>query len=107
MSSCFSRSSVSGPLVTGQTRISSSFGSTEGLHDAAYERRIDVRTDGQKPAALVRERLAFYRILLGHQDYSRPWQRKVAARKAMVIRKRVGRRRDTERTQVSEESLGI
>src|SRR5450631_99193 len=106
-SSCRVRSNISGPLVTGHTRISSNLGSTQLLLDERKQLRINDRPDRERPTAVIGERGAFYRILLGHQDRRCIRQREVLSRESMVVRIRVTGRRDTQRFQVIEKSLRI
>src|SRR2546425_9044265 len=104
MSSCRPRSYVSGPLVTGHTKSSSSFGSTELLLDERDERWIDDRGDGQRPAAVIGKRRAFYRILLRHQDRRRAWKLEVPRRIPVVVGEFVNCRTDAERAQLHEKA---
>src|SRR5258705_10989116 len=97
MSSCFSRSKVSGPLVTGQTSISSSLGSMDRLVDEGDERGVDDHAQRQVPEALIGECCAFYRVLLRHQDRERAGERYVVGDVDMVVGKGVLGGRDAKR----------
>ena len=66
-----------------------------------------VRAHRQVPAALVGERSAFYRILLGHQDRARAGDRQVGGGEAVVIRKRVRDRVNPERFELREKARRI
>src|SRR5208282_5973180 len=95
------------PLVTGQTRISSSLASTDCPFQARDERRFDACPDGQIPAATIGERGAFYRILLGHQDRRGVGKLELRTQVVMVVGERVTDRIEPETTQQIEKALRI
>src|SRR5262249_33620880 len=107
MSSWRWRSYISGPLVTGQTRISSSLASTEDRCHAVDKRRVDARPDRQIPEARVGEGETFYRILLRHQDGGCPRKARVVGRVTMVIGKGMANRIEPQAAQLGEEAIGI
>src|SRR5258706_4903838 len=107
MSSCFSRSKVSAPLVTGQTSISSSLESMDSLLDQGQEPRIDDGAYRQVPAALVGYAFAFYRVLLRHQDGDRTGEGDIARGVDVVVGKRMTGGGNALRGDHVEKSLRI
>src|SRR5215207_8237864 len=98
---------MSGPFVTGQTRISSSLVSTKLLLDTLDERRIDGGAHRQIPAALIGKSATFYRILLGHQHGGCGGQRELGGSEPMMIGIGVLDRIDAKRAQLREKSRRI
>src|SRR5437764_8804135 len=98
---------MSGPLVTGQTRISSSLASTDRPCHARDERRIDTRPNRQIPEARVGECGAFYRILLGHQDSARARKLELFAAVAVMVGKSVAHRVEAQPLQQREKACRI
>src|SRR5262245_22342491 len=99
---------MSAPLVSGHTRMSSNLASMmadEALQDELGERGVDYSFDRQKPEVVARERQAFYRILLGHQDGVGAGKVEVLGAKCVVIGKRVRGELQTEVEQRTEEAL--
>src|SRR5438067_2230319 len=98
---------MSGPLVTGQTRISSSLASMDRPCYAFDERRINTRPNRQIPQAPIGECATFYRILLGHQDSGRAWKFELFAGVAVMIRESVAHRSEAEPPQKREKACRI
>src|SRR5208283_5509716 len=95
---------MSGALVTGQTRISSSLASTDCPFQSRDERGVDARPDRQVPATPIGERDAFYRILLRHQDYRGVGELQFLAPVTMVVGEGVANRIEPESAQKIEEA---
>src|SRR5437762_7743181 len=100
---------TSGPLQSGQTRISSSFGSTciEAFDDEYLEFGIDQCVDAHRPHASVGECGAFYGILFGHDDDLRAGELQVGRGVGVVIGKRRAARGDAEALEVLEEASRV
>src|SRR6185503_12715455 len=97
----------SGPLQIGQTRISSSFGSTQLLQQPALKRGIERRAHREYPVVRLGKALAFYRVLFSHHERRGIAELKVAGDERMVIRERMRHRLHAEARQVEEETLRI
>src|SRR5436305_10869478 len=98
---------MSGPLVTGQTSISSSLLSMDFLEDEFDEGRIESRAHRQIPESVVGECDAFYRVLLGHQNRACAAEGDVLAREEMVIGERVTLRIDAKLAYQRKEAVGM
>src|SRR5688572_23939737 len=107
MSSAASFLWVSGPLHSGQTRISSSFGSTELLQEPWTEGGIEHRAYREYPVLRLGKALAFYRVLLGHHDRRRVAELQVRSAERVVVRERVRDDVQPERHQLHEEPVRI
>src|SRR5688572_1147827 len=89
MSSGVSLRYTSRPLHSGQTRISSSFGSTpviEFLGEPRGERGIGLRAYRQHPPVGPRNAAQFYRVLLGEQHRRVVAEVQIAGDEAVMIR---------------------
>src|SRR5207248_5992933 len=98
---------MSGPLVTGQTSISSSLVSMESFENEFDKRGLDSRAHRQAPESLVGECDAFYRVLFRHQDRACGGERKIVARIKVVIGKRMALRFDAEFSKQRKKALGM
>src|SRR5207248_10653213 len=96
---------MSGPLVTGQTSISSSLVSMESFKNEFDKRGLDSRAHRQAPEPLVGECDAFYRVLFRHHDRTRVRERDIVARIQMVVGKGVALRFDAEFLNQRKEAL--
>src|SRR4029453_1988677 len=59
------------------------------------------------PVAIVGERRAFYRVLLGHQDHARTGKGDVGGLEGVVIGERMAHGVDAERSHLGEKALGM
>src|SRR5438270_1477393 len=98
---------MSGPLVTGQTSISSSLLSMDSLKNEIDEGGIEPCAHRKEPEAFVGECRAFYRVLFGHQNCTRAGEVQVIRRKEMVIGERMALRIDAELAQRRKKALGM
>src|SRR6266853_147759 len=85
---------TSGPLQTGQTRISSSRASMNSFQYEFRQGGIEFGLDAHRNQVAPAEVAAFYRILFGHQHEITIGKVEVCSPKRMVIRKRMGRERE-------------
>src|SRR5687768_11309320 len=107
MSSWRSRSWISGPLVTGQTRISSSLASIESLQYQVDKRGGGHRADIEREKTRIGKPRAFYRVLRRHQDRLRVGEGEVGADECVVILERVRDRLDAQARNQIEEALRV
>src|SRR5206468_13105655 len=98
---------MSGPLVTGQTSISSNLVSMDFPEDEFDEGRIESRAHRQIPESIVGECRAFYRVLLGHQNRARAGEVQVFAHEKMMIGEWMTLGIDAELTHQRKEALGM
>src|SRR5258705_2777159 len=107
MSSAACGRCTSGPLQSGQTRISSSLGSTKLLLQPSAERGIERSAHREHPEVRLREALAFYRVLLGHHDRGLVAEFEIRGAERVVVRKGMRQRLHAETRELKEKSLGI
>src|SRR5262249_55436980 len=92
--SCLLFMKSSGPLHTGQTRMSSSLGSMplrlQFAQDQFTQRSRDLSRDGQHPHVFVAEALAFYRIFFGDDDGVARGEAEIRGAERMAVGKGVG-----------------
>src|SRR5450432_1458274 len=114
MSSAASLRHSSGPLHSGQTRISSSLGSIgapAGLGDAGKKEIVELgrqdRIHPQVPHARIGECRAFYGILLGHDDHLGAWKLELLGLERVMVVEGDALGGDTERVEMIEEARRI
>src|ERR671915_274550 len=98
------------PLHNGQTRISSSFGSTpliEFPQQPRAERRIELGAHRQHPPVGPRDAAQFYRVLLGEHHRRRVAELEIRWAEAMMVWKRMRHHLDARLAQMNEKTVRI
>src|SRR4026209_1792807 len=98
------------PLHRGQTRISSSFGSTPLIEfscDPVAERGIEPCAHRQHPPVRPRSAAQFYRVLLGEHHRQLVAELEVARLEGVVVRKGMRQQLDAGGRQMQEKAVRI
>src|SRR5688572_14342863 len=98
------------PLHNGQTRISSSFGSTpliEFPQQPRAERRIELRAHRQHPPVGPRNAAQFYRVLLGEHHWRRVAELEIARAEAVMVGEWMRRHLDPRLAEMNEKAVRV